>query len=848
MNAALLLRQLLEKAPGDGQGYLLVLEGEGFEELPEGLERQGTQVSVHRVGSELGLRHLVWRTGGAPFVAVLPETLARRLPADLLRASRGEQVHALAPNDVLSILLSTRVTGADDPHLRELALQNLDALQARLSARTLPTVVDRKLLGELLVELGVGGQIRRESAGLLLAQWLRTPPAPGKALMVLLAEALPRLYGSAGSLLAWAAERNLLEELLVHGALMGVKLDELPEGAWGSRLWALVEEDPAGRSQLRRTLATLADEATAALGEAATPWLERAGTLARKVLPLSVVQTSLLLPLAFQDRCAALARSAARGEPVSDDEIAWLRGHRAARGAEADLAVLESMARLTRWLGTPPSRARKVGSLVSRYLEHGAFADRATAHLQAALAGTVRHHAEARALLERVRVRRDAENQTFAGVLAADYNAALHDQGVVPLHKLGPRVLDKARGRQALYLVVLDGCSLPIFLDLLEELAARQSYPIGMPADREGRVRGLPGIAPLPTVTSHARGALFLGAIPQDPLLAESRWREQEEGRTDPTRFNQNATLGDRTRKLFLKGKLRDGGAALVEAIEDHANDIVAVVFNAVDDQIGSSNTGARVRIKASDITGFVPSLKAALRAGRRVLLTADHGHSPFVSHQHRVGAGGTPRYLELGPGEAAPEGFIAIDLGGLGGSVERGAFAWRMGAYRGHPQVGFHGGCSLEEMVVPMAWLVHQGLAAEEPGWWRGRTRITPPEASHVEGPPAAPPPRPAAAPKPQLGMFKQEDRLASLVAKARLPESLKEGLGTEQQAILGLLRENGQVTEGELGHALGRKPHRARGLAIKLANRLGDAHRWMKLEYLDSGEMRITWTGPED
>jgi len=95
---------------------------------------------------------------------------------------------------------------------------------------------------------------------------------------------------------------------------------------------------------------------------------------------------------------------------------------------------------------------------------------------------------------------------------------------------------------------------------------------------------------------------------------------------------------------------------------------------------------------------------------------------------------------------------------------------------------------------------------------------------------------------------MFKQEDRLASLVAKARLPESLKEGLGTEQQAILGLLRENGQVTEGELGHALGRKPHRARGLAIKLANRLGDAHRWMKLEYLDSGEMRITWTGPED
>ncbi len=76
---------------------------------------------------------------------------------------------------------------------------------------------------------------------------------------------------------------------------------------------------------------------------------------------------------------------------------------------------------------------------------------------------------------------------------------------------------------------------------------------------------------------------------------------------------------------------------------------------------------------------------------------------------------------MEPSPGETPPGGFIEIDLADLGGAAGRYAFAWRMSVYRGMPQVGYHGGCSLEELVVPMAWLVDDGVPADEPLWWYG-------------------------------------------------------------------------------------------------------------------------------
>src|SRR5262249_43109700 len=198
-----------------------------------------------------------------------------------------------------------------------------------------------------------------------------------------------------------------------------------------------------------------------------------------------------------------------------------------------------------------------------------------------------------------------------------------------------------------------------------QALSQDNTFPLGIKPDADGRVVGIPALSPLPTVTSHARGAIFLGELPNDPLVAETVFRDQDEAKTDKARFNQNAALGNRSRRLFLKADLADGGQALLTALEDDSLSVIGAVFNAVDDQIGSSNTGAILRLMPEDITAFKPALRVALKAGRKVLVTADHGHSPYVDKSLRTGAGRAPRYIALGKHDAVPEGFIEIDLAG---------------------------------------------------------------------------------------------------------------------------------------------------------------------------------------
>ena len=72
--AQLLLRRLLDQAGGASEtGGLLVIDGEGLENLPDHIATPQASYSVHRVASELGLRHLLWKAKGAPLIAVMSE-------------------------------------------------------------------------------------------------------------------------------------------------------------------------------------------------------------------------------------------------------------------------------------------------------------------------------------------------------------------------------------------------------------------------------------------------------------------------------------------------------------------------------------------------------------------------------------------------------------------------------------------------------------------------------------------------------------------------------------------------------------------------------------------------------
>jgi hypothetical protein len=826
--AQILLRRLLEQSSGATEfTYTLVIDSEGLEDLPREISIAKGSFAVHRAATELGLRQLLWKAKGAPLIAVLPEALALRIQKspDLLRRASDQRVHALSVNDVLEVLLRHRVVGADAQYMQQLALEHVDKLGIALSRRTLPTVVDRRLLTELLVDVSVGEHFRTQTPAELLAGWITEPPQWSANVSQLVREALPTMHGDEGRVLAWALEDEArLRLVVVRGAVLTVEA-EVPKVVWGE-LWKAAHEPPSemDRRILRRVVSTLAEATLAVLGDGANSLLTEADRLARESLPVGSLATSRVLPLAFQDRARELAQRAAQGHAVPISEVVWLETHRAARMHRAELVILEGLARLSRYLDQPFISNVDIREQVIAYQRDGAFADLAAAQLRRALAGSANYHREAQTVLTKVRERRDRANREFAETLAAGYEAALHHPDLVPLHRLWKRVVapvwqtnsDSVTG---IFLVVLDGCSYPVFLELLYALAQDSNFPVGIRADVEGRVAGIPALAPLPTITSHARGAIFLGELPNDPLVAETVFRDQDEAKTDKARFKQNAALGNRSRQLFLKGDLADGGQALLTALAEPGIEVVAAVFNAVDDQIGSSNTGASVRLRPEDIMAFKPSLQAAIRAGRRVLVTADHGHSPFVDKSRRVGSGKAPRYLGLGPSDAAPDGFLEIDVGGLGGPPQRRAFAWSAGVYLGNPQVGFHGGCGLDEMVVPLVWLEREGLQADEPAWWYGPGAIVErPEVRPVPPPIITPIPTELPAPKPQMSLFDPNDKAEAL----GLPATLLEKLSIDEKTVLVLLRENGTARATELAERLRKNPGRFKGLMATLRRTL--------------------------
>lgn len=855
--AQLLLRRLLDQAGGASEtGYLLVIDGEGLENLPDQIPTPQGAYGVQRVASELGLRYLLWKAKGAPLIAVMPEDVARRIQSapDLLRRARHQRVHSLSVNDVLEVVLGVRVVGADAPYVQQLALENVDRLGLAMSHRTLPTVVDRRLLTELLVDVSVGEQVRTRSPAQLLATWVQEPPRWSANISQLVRDAMPTLHGDEGRLLGWALAEpeTRLRELVVHGAVLTVDATELPKLAWGP-LWKAATEPPLemDRRIVRRTVARLAEETLTLLGDAAGDLLAAADRVGRQSLTPTQLQTSRVLPLAFSDRCHALAQQGADGKPISAADVAWLASHRAARLHRGDLAVLDSMARITRYLDQPFSPKLDLLEQVRDYQRGGAFVDLATMQLRRALASSVHYHAEANKLLTACRERRDRENRHFAETLAGGYEAALHREGLTPLHRLWKRTVApvwQSEANARLFVVVLDGCSYPVFLELLYALAQDSAFPLGITPDPNGHVHGLPALSPLPTITSHARGAIFLGELPNDPLVAETVFRDQDEAKTDQARFNQNAALGTKSRRLFLKGDLSDGGQALLAALGDDSLAVAAVVFNAVDDQIGSSNTGATVKIAPEDITAFKPALRVALKAGRRVLITADHGHSPYIDKSHRAGNGKAPRYTTLGTHDAVPEGFIEIDVAGLGGPPERRAFAWRSGTYLGGAQVGFHGGCGLEEVVVPLAWLERDGLHADEPAWWYGRGTLAEaaPEMKPVLPPIVTPLPSDEvpAKPRAQLSLFNPADKAGSLP----LPAALIEKLSPDEKSILVLLRDTGSARASELAERLKKNAGRLNGLMRTLRRTLhAEGYVLFTDQVLPSGETMYRYQSKE-
>ncbi len=268
--------------------------------------------------------------------------------------------------------------------------------------------------------------------------------------------------------------------------------------------------------------------------------------------------------------------------------------------------------------------------------------------------------------------------------------------------------------------VVADGMDFGVFREICEE-RPRQGWVECTTSPGEP----LPAVVSMvPTVTETSRASLLAGRIATGGSDAEKAAFASHPGLMTTSRASRPALL-------FHKGDLADAGAssglarAVREALANQDQRIVGAVLNAVDDHLAKSE---QLRIRWS--TRQIPLLDAILfearLAGRAVVLTSDHGHV-LEESALRLQGGAEERWRRygepLGDQEIALEGPRVNTAAG----EDRVIVLWSEAARYCVKKNGYHGGATLQEVVVPLGVCARRVRSREgwaplpelKPDWW---------------------------------------------------------------------------------------------------------------------------------
>lgn len=760
----------------------------------------GEQWRVEMVTGELTLRDALPETGR--LVAVVPPSFVP--PPDIAgRAWLNKPIDVRA-DDIVSGVTGRQCEPLPEEDLAHAVVESVDLLAGQVGRWSQHGPVSAAEVRAVLVaaDLGTDERLDRERDHHLLARWI-LHGAPRSRVPALLARALEEAVPRTGRWLAWAARTGDVPALLAAGAV-GADTD----GGW------TIEPAPrsaAERQELRALVDRAVRDAWRVDAQRTAATLQTAERLAYRARAVEDEPARFPLVRAALDRALfRFARLAAEGRPVDDAVVDSLRANLYGPGAAATIEHVQDLGRIARALG--------LAAPASGVDAWAAFGASAVAWLDLALRGVRRRletmpadiRGPSERLLQAAVTRRDEWNRAFATTLSAEWPkvAATKDlRRALPLHQvtrsLVARLVDDG-GR--VLLVVLDGCDLSTFLELAHTLP--DGVGLALPPVTDGALRDdlaatgalRVAISPLPTVTSHARRALFAGEIPGNSALDDTE-SPAANASADTTAFGRNQALRDAPRLLLLKGQLADG--ALDEALARPDLRVVAVVWNGVDDALSSKETTALGPWNVGALgVRAAASLLRAVEAGWTVVVTADHGHTPYWDAGRKV----APAALGARYHTAPLTGAVRFATGPLPSTPLH--LLTDVGAWAGGQRRGFHGGAGLEEVLVPLALLGAGTGRPRPPGWWWSGDGV------EVALAPEAPPPPPETVAAPAL-----PGRL--------VPPEVRDALAAQPAWVVAVERiaEREILSLAQLSGLLGRPPFLVGGMMSSILATLARA-----------------------
>lgn len=471
-----------------------------------------------------------------------------------------------------------------------------------------------------------------------------------------------------------------------------------------------------------RAFATASRQALLRMSHSADPLvpavLQQAETWLADIGWAEGASRSDLLPAGFIARAGQLADSLTGADfasldlPRIEGMLGDLLGHQLAAGSSGEVLAARMVVRLVRWLSSDEPATQTLHDCVSLHMTDGSWVDRAIAAVWSGSNFEANSAAYA-GVLDMVQKRRQLRDRQLVRKVAADLAGPPVDTALGTEDILA-QVVRPLTSTTGCLLIVLDGMSAATANSIIEDVVLSGWQELI--ADNEGRDHLRQGVlSVIPSLTTFSRTSLFAGQLMAGQQADEKRLFGAPLFHKDDLRAPAGARLpGD-----------------LVANLNDPRKPLVGVVLNTIDDALAKHDPGGTTWA-LNNIQHLGDLLQAAAVAGRTLILTSDHGHVVERGSEYRPVTEAAARWRPISSGPPAAD---EVQLSGRrvlapGGSavlpiVEDLRYSQK--------QAGYHGGCTLAEMIVPVVVLNRAGAPApngwraappQMPSWWNDPVR----------------------------------------------------------------------------------------------------------------------------